>query len=106
MRMNQLFVVIERNPLTSKIVGTPRRFSSRLEATRYRESLRTGAWVVWRYVGLNETMRSIRFSNRVDAEHFVRTGGPARRGLLGMVLLTHETRILSTRVSLETKNVR
>jgi hypothetical protein len=106
LRMQQLFVVTERNPATGEIVSSPRRFSSRLEATQYRESLRSAAWVVWRYVGIGEPLRSLRFPNRIDAEQFVRTGGPARRGVLGALLLTHETRILPTRVSLETEHVR
>jgi hypothetical protein len=105
-QMQQLFVVIERNPLTGELVSSPRRFNSRLEATLYRESLRSAAWVVWRYVGIGEPMRSVRFANRFDAEQFVRTGGPTRRGLLGALLLTQETRILPTRVSLDVEHVR
>lgn len=105
-RIQQFYVVTERNPVTGDTVGAPRRFSSRLEATEYRESLRTAAWVVWRYVGIGEPLRSMRFSNRMDAEEFVRAGGPARQGLLGSLLLTKETRILPARVSLEVENVR
>jgi hypothetical protein len=106
LRMQQVFVVTERNPLTGELVGTPRRFTSRLAATEYRESLRAGAWIVWRYVGVNEPLRSVRFLNRFEAEQFIRTGGPSRRGLLGKLLLTNETRILPARVSLETEIVR
>jgi hypothetical protein len=106
LRIQQIFVVSERNPLTGELVSAPRRFSSRLEATLYRESLRSAAWVVWRYVGIGEPLRSVRFTNRFDAEQFVRTGGPARRGFLGSLLLTQETRILPSKVSLDIDYVR
>lgn len=106
LRMQQVFVVTERNPLTGELVGTPQRFTSRLAATEYRETLRAGVWVVWRYVGVNEPLRSVRFANRFEAEQFIRTAGPSRRGLLGNLLLTNETRILSARVSLEPEIVR
>lgn len=106
LRMQQIFVVSERNPLTGELVGSPQRFRSRLQATQHRESLRSAAWVVWRYVGIGEPLRSVRFTNRFDAEQFVRTGGPARRGFLGSLLLTRETRILPSRVSLDIEYMR
>jgi len=103
--VREFYVVSEKSPVTGEAVGSERRFGSRLEAMEYRESLRAGAWVVWRYAGIQEPLRSARFGSRSDAEQFVRTGGPARR-LLGLVLLTNETRILPAKVTLAVEHVR
>jgi hypothetical protein len=92
------YVVTEVHPATGGRISTAR-FPTRAQAVQHYDILKTGHWVQWKYVGINEPMRYQRFKTASLAQMFIDNDGPSRSGRLGIALLTGDTKILKARVS-------
>ena len=98
------YVVTEYNPLTRGKVST-NRFSDKSQANRQYDMSSKVHWVKWRFVGINEPLRSRRFKSSFEAQDFINDGGPAKSGKFGIAILTDETRIVASRVTMTSVTV-
>jgi hypothetical protein len=98
------YVVTEFNPITGGVYRT-RTFSRQADANAYKDSVSRVHWVQWRFVGINEPLRSRRFSSSTAAQRFIDTDGPSRSGAAGFAILTHETSIEPARVRVAARQV-
>jgi hypothetical protein len=92
------YIVTEVHPGTGGRISTAR-FPTRAAALQHHDILKTGHWVQWKYVGINEPMRYQRFKTAGLAQAFIDNDGPSRSGRLGIALLTGDTKILPAKVS-------
>ncbi len=93
------YVVTESHPRTGGVIST-RRYANRDQATQQHDALRSAHWVQWRFMGINEPMRYQRFKTAGEAQNFINTDGPSKTGKLGIALLTDETKMLRSNVTL------
>jgi hypothetical protein len=98
------YIVTEYNPMTGGKVST-NRYYDRTSADRQYDSLSKAHWVKWRFVGINEPLRFRRFRSSYEAQNFINNDGPSKSGKLGFAILTNQTRIVPTKVTLTTVNV-
>ena len=99
---NLVYVVTEYNPITGGVYNT-QSFNNRSDAYVYRDAMARIHWVKWRFVGINEPLRSRRFQTSVAAQRFIDSNGPSRSGAAGFALLTGETRVVPTRVNISSR---
>lgn len=98
------YVVTERNPFSGG-VETAREFAQADHPafTRYCMELRKTHWVSWRYVGINEPLRSRRFPTRQAAQRFIDDRGPQNLGAVpALTALGEAAAIVAARVACDT----
>jgi hypothetical protein len=98
------YVVTEYNPITGGVFNTYR-YPDANAANRRADLLRRVHWVKWRFVGINEPLRSRRFDNSTAAQQFIDSNGPSRSGALGIGILTNETRAVPATVVVRQERV-
>jgi hypothetical protein len=99
---NLVYVVTEYNPITGGVYNS-QSFNNRSDAYAYRDAVARVHWVKWRFVGINEPLRSRRFQTSFAAQRFIDSDGPSRSAALGVAILTGETRVVPTRVNISSR---
>lgn len=98
------YVVTERNPFSGG-VESAREFAQADHSafTRYCLERRKTHWVSWRYVGINEPLRSRRFPTREAAQRFIDDRGPQNLGAVpALTALGQAAAIVAARVACDT----
>jgi hypothetical protein len=94
------YLVTEYNPF-SKGVENQKVFSPQ-ESAKYTQTCNAYKkihWVKWRYAGINEPLRTLRFSSYRAAQGFIDNNGPAKKGLIpGIAFLSEPAKIVPAKV--------